>query len=93
MGCRLLNSTASDEMFHNHSKKLDLTQRIRMHRSRASGGANLSRYGVCWLWHAPLYSALASIKVVVMEHTSLFDPGDLTEIILVKSLLDPKMFF
>ena len=34
------------EMFQNHAKKLDLAERIRMHRSRASGASNLSRYGL-----------------------------------------------
>ena len=32
-------------MLQNHAKKLDLAERIRMHRSRASGASNLSRYG------------------------------------------------
>ena len=46
LGCSLSISSDFAESRQNHAKKLDLTERIRMHRSRASGGSNLSRYGL-----------------------------------------------
>ena len=44
--CSLSISSDFAEMFQNHAKKLDLAERIRMHRSSASGASNLSRYGL-----------------------------------------------
>ena len=50
-GCSPSTSSDFAEIPQNHAKKLDLAERIRMHRSRASGASNLSRYGrFCTLW-------------------------------------------
>ena len=43
-GCSPSTSSDFAEIHQNHAKKLDLAERIRMHRSRASGASNLSRY-------------------------------------------------
>ena len=60
-GCSPSTSSDFAEICQNHSKKLDLAERTRMHRSRASGASNLLRYGRFCAKFSQLFPAAARL--------------------------------
>ena len=68
LGCSLLISSDFAERPQNHAKKIDLTKRIWMHRSRASGASNLLRYGLFCIADWSLFPDWVS------SHARLADP-------------------
>ena len=55
-GLQFVNLKRCWWMFLNHLKRLDLTERIRMHRSRVSGVPNMLRYGLFYHLISPPFS-------------------------------------
>ena len=68
-GCSPSTSSDFAEMLQHHPKKLDLAERIRMHRSRASGASNLLRYGLfCMALCCTLQSLVNALDRSKMAH-------------------------
>ena len=68
-GCSPSTSSDFAEMHRNQAKKLDLAERIRMHRSRASGASNLSRYGLfCMALWCTLFLLVNALERFIMAH-------------------------
>ena len=73
-GCSTSTSSDFAEMLQNQAKKLDLAERIRMHRSRASGASNLSRYGLfCVALWCTLFLLVNALERFIMAHGQLID--------------------
>ena len=71
--CSLSISSDFAEMSQNHVKKLDLAERIRMHRSRASGASNLSRYDLfCMALCCTLQSLVNALDRSKVAHGHVF---------------------
>ena len=69
LGCSPSISSDVAEILQNHAKKLDLAERIRMHRSRASGASNLLRYGLfCMALWCTLCLLVNGLERVIMAH-------------------------
>ena len=67
-GCSPSTSSDFAEIPQNHAKKLDLAERIQMHRSKASGASNLLRYGpfclaLCCAIFCAYYMAMCHYKL------------------------------
>ena len=69
LGCSPSISSDFAEIPENHAKKPDLAERIRMHRSRASGASNLSRHGLlCMALCCTLQSLVNALDWSTVAH-------------------------